>query len=205
MHSAAARHRDWRARPSYIRGFADAQRAHAAEREGMRAKEYRFPVRVEWMSGRTVAAGVLGKPALAVSPPREFHTDADPSVWSPEDLFCNAAATCLAVGIARLAESAELPVVSLDVCTEGVVGRREDGRFGFTRLEQVVELVTEPGCEDTARDVIHRAEESCLVAASLDVAVETRAVVYSSAVSPGRGSTTPDSGVPTTDGLAGRR
>lgn len=171
----------------------------------MRTKEFRFPVRVEWMSGRTVVASVLGKAPLPVATPPEFHKDADPSVWSPEDLFCNAAATCLAVGIARLAESAELPVVDLAVAAEGIVGRREDGRFGFLRLEQVVELVTEPGHEDAARDVIRRAEDGCLVAASLDVAIETRSVVYSSAVSPGRGSMTPDSGVPTTDGLAGRR
>jgi organic hydroperoxide reductase OsmC/OhrA len=171
----------------------------------MRTKEYRFPVRVEWMSGRTVVAGALGKPPLLVETPVEFNKDADPSVWSPEDLFGSAAATCLAVGIARLAETAQLPIVELDVAAEGVVGHREDGRFGFTRLEQIVELVTEPGFEDAARDLVARAEAGCLVAASLDVAIETRVVVYSSAASPGRGSMTPDSGVPTTEGLGGRR
>src|SRR5437763_15411419 len=129
----------------------------------MKTKEYRFPVRVEWTSGRTVVAGVVGKPRIAVSPPREFHRQADPSVWSPEDLFCTASATCLAVGIVRFAESADVPLRSLDVSAEGVVGQRDDGRFGFTRLEQVVELVTEPGHEATARELIQRAEETCLV------------------------------------------
>ncbi len=152
----------------------------------MKTKEYRFPVRVEWMSGRTVVAGVLGKPALEVSPPAEFNPEADPAVWSPEDLFCNAAATCLAVGIARLAAKAEVPLVDLDVVAEGVVGQRADGKFGFTRLEQVVELVTEPGFEDAARELVRRAERTCLVAASLDVEVETTVVCYSNAVMPGR-------------------
>jgi organic hydroperoxide reductase OsmC/OhrA len=142
-----------------------------------RSKEYRFPVRVEWMSGRRVVAGVLGKHPIAVETPTEFNPDADPAVWSPEDLFCNAAATCLAVGIARLAEAAELPIVDLDVSAEGVVGRRQDGRFGFVRLLQVVELVTEPGYEETARELVERAEAGCLVANSLDVAVETDVLV----------------------------
>jgi organic hydroperoxide reductase OsmC/OhrA len=171
----------------------------------MRTKEYRFPVRVEWMSDRTVVAGVLGKPALAVAPPAEFNPRADPEVWSPEDLLCNAAAACLAVGIARLALAAEVPLVELDVHAEGVVGQRPDGRFGFTRLEQVVELVTEPGFEATARELVDRAEASCLVAASLDVEIETTVCCYSSAASPGRGSSMPDSGVPTTAGPGGRR
>ena len=148
----------------------------------MKTKEYRFPVRVEWMSGRTVVAGVLGKPALEVTPPHEFNPDADPEVWSPEDLFCNAAATCLAVGIARLAAKAEVPLVSLDVCADGIVGQRPDGRFGFTRLEQVVELVTEEGFEAAARELVGQAERTCLVAASLDLEIETTVACYSAAL-----------------------
>ena len=147
-----------------------------------RSKEYTFPVRVEWVSGRTVVAGVLGKPAVVVSPPIEFNKDADPEVWSPEDLFCNAAATCLAVGIARLAAAAEVPLVDLAVSAEGTVTRREDGRFGFTKLEQLVELCVEPGHEEAARELVERAEAGCLVAASLDVAVETDLVVRTPAV-----------------------
>jgi organic hydroperoxide reductase OsmC/OhrA len=150
----------------------------------MKTKEYRFPVRVEWISGRSVVAGVLGKPALAVSPPAEFNPEADPAVWSPEDLLCNAAATCLAVGIARLAAKADVPLVELDVCADGIVGQRSDGRFGFTRLEQVVELVTEPSFEAAARELVERAERTCLVAASLDVEIETTVVCYARAVAP---------------------
>ena len=142
-----------------------------------RSKEYTFPVRVEWVSGRTVVAGVLGKPALVVSPPVEFNAEAHPVVWSPEAVFSIAAAECLAVGIARLAAAAEVPLVDLAVSAEGTVTRREDGRFGFTRLEQVVELCVEPEHEEAARELVERAEAGCLVAASLDVAVETDVVV----------------------------
>jgi organic hydroperoxide reductase OsmC/OhrA len=165
-----------RAAPDLIRERPDARRPGTAEASGVRAKEYRFPVRVEWIGGRDAVAGVLGKPPLAVAPPREFNPAADPAVWSPEDLFCNAAAACLAVGIARLARQERLPLVELDVVAEGVVGLRDDGRFGFTRLEQVVELVTESGFEAAARDVVARAEASCLVAASLDLEIETTVI-----------------------------
>jgi organic hydroperoxide reductase OsmC/OhrA len=169
--------------PDLIRVHPDAAPGRGGDREGMaRDKEYRFPVRVEWVSGRTVVAGVLGKPALVVSPPPEFNAEADPAVWSPEDLFCNAAATCLAVGIARLASAAEVPLLDLAVSAQGTVTRREDGRFGFTKLEQTVELEVEPGHEGAARELVERAESGCLVAASLDVAVETTVVVRTPAV-----------------------
>jgi organic hydroperoxide reductase OsmC/OhrA len=147
-----------------------------------RAKEYTFPVRVEWVSDRTVVAGALGKPALRVSPPVEFNKDADPAIWSPEDLFCNAAATCLAVGIARLAQAAEVPLLDLAVSATGTVTLREDGRFGFTRLDQLVELEVEPGHEAAARELVGRAEDGCLVAASLDVAIDTTVIVQTPAL-----------------------
>jgi organic hydroperoxide reductase OsmC/OhrA len=142
-----------------------------------RAKEYVFPVRAEWVSGRTVVSGAVGKPALVVSPPVEFNPDADPALWSPEDLFCSAAATCLALGVARLAAAAAVPLLELSVSADGTVTQREDGRFGFTRLAQVVDVSVAPGREAAARDVVARAEASCLVAASLDVAIETTVVV----------------------------
>jgi organic hydroperoxide reductase OsmC/OhrA len=139
----------------------------------VRPKEYRFPVEVEWRAERTVAAHVRGKRELAVATPPEFHADADPAVWSPEDLFGAAAATCLAVTIAGLAEREGLPLHDLTVSAEGIVGRRADGAFGFVRLEQRVELATDHADEERARALVERAEAGCLVAASLDVEIAT--------------------------------
>ena len=84
-----------------------------------------------------------------------------------------AASSCLAVTIVALAEREKLPVRGLSVHADGVVGRRPDGRFGFVRLKQTVELDTDPGYEDAARTVIARAEDGCLVTVSLDLLVET--------------------------------
>jgi organic hydroperoxide reductase OsmC/OhrA len=139
----------------------------------VKSKEYSFPVAVGWERERTVRASIDGKPPLAVATPPEFHRDADPGVWSPEDLLTAAAASCLAVTIAGAAEREELQLDELRVDATGVVGRRDDGRFGFTRIEQRVRVGVTAGDEERARALVERAEASCLVAVSLDVEIET--------------------------------
>jgi len=138
----------------------------------IRHKEFRFPVDVAWQAGRRTTASVEGKAQLPIATPPEFR-GGDPDTWSPEDAFVAAAGSCLAVTIVAVAEREELPMRGLSVHADGVVGRRPDGRFGFVRLEQTVELKTDPGYEETARAVIAKAEEGCLVTVSLDLPVET--------------------------------
>jgi organic hydroperoxide reductase OsmC/OhrA len=142
-----------------------------------KSKEYRFPVEVEWQEGRTVHVHVAGKEHVAITSPPEFNRDADPSVWSPEDLFGAAAAACLAVTITGIAKREELPLHALSVDAVGVVGRREDGHFGFRKIEQHVTITTDPGEEDRAHALVERAEQTCLVAVSLDVEFETEIAV----------------------------
>jgi organic hydroperoxide reductase OsmC/OhrA len=52
-------------------------------------------------------------------------------------------------------------------------GKRDDGHFGFTRL--LLQLTVETDAVDTARAraLGEKAEETCLVSASLDLPVET--------------------------------
>jgi peroxiredoxin-like protein len=142
-----------------------------------KGKEYGFPVTVEWEGARRVRAGVAGKSALAVSTPPEFHRDADPSVWSPEDLLTAAAATCLTVTIAGAAEREGLVLEDLSVNATGVVGLRDDGHFGFVRIKQKVVVAVAVGDEERARQLVERAESTCLVAVSLDVEIETAIAV----------------------------
>jgi organic hydroperoxide reductase OsmC/OhrA len=135
-------------------------------------REYRFGVDVAWDGERRTTATVEGKQPLDIATPPEFR-GTDPDVWSPEDAFVAAAASCLAVTIASLADAQELPLHNLDVHAEGVVGRRGDGRFGFVKIDQTVELETDPGQQDAARAVVAKAEETCLVSVSLALPVET--------------------------------
>ena len=138
----------------------------------VRPKEFPFSVEVVWEGGRRTRAYVAGKHALQIATPPEFR-GTDPDLWSPEDAFVAAAASCLALTIAALAEHEELPLADLSVQAEGVIGRREDRRFGFVRIEQTVTLETEPGREQAARALVAKAEDGCLVTVSLDLPVET--------------------------------
>jgi organic hydroperoxide reductase OsmC/OhrA len=138
----------------------------------MRPKEFHFPLAVDWTAGRRVAVSVAGKHNVDVAPPPEFR-GTDPTVWSPEDLFVAACAACVAVTLTGLAERAELPLRRLSVSGDGVAGMRVEGRFGFTRIELRLELETDPGFEELAGELARKAEETCLVSASLDLPVET--------------------------------
>jgi organic hydroperoxide reductase OsmC/OhrA len=145
-------------------------------RPKVRAKEFHFPVAIDWLGGRRVVARVEGKQPVDVMPPPVF-SGTDPAAWSPEDFFVAAAAACLAVTFTGLAEREGLSYESLHVGGDGVAGMREDGRFGFTRLLLRLAIDTRGGDVETARRLAHTAEARCLVAASLDVHVETDIVV----------------------------
>lgn len=142
-----------------------------------RAKEHAFPVSVEWEGERSVRVRIPGKDGLAVATPPMFHRGADPTVWSPEDLLAAAAAACLAVTVAGAAERDELVLHELWVHATGIVGLRADGRYGFTRIEQHVRVAVAAEDKERARQLVERAESTCLVASSLDLEVETRVEV----------------------------
>jgi organic hydroperoxide reductase OsmC/OhrA len=141
----------------------------------VRPKEFHFPLTVESVGRRRVRAEVEGKQAVEVCPPVVFAGD-DATTWSPEDFFVAAAASCLAVTFTGIAERACLDYESLSVRADGVCGKRPDGRFGFTSLWLRLELTTDEDPAE-ARRLAERAEETCLVAASLDVPVEAQIVI----------------------------
>ena len=141
----------------------------------VRPKEFHFPLTVESVGGRRVRAEVEGKQPVEVCPPVVFSGD-DPGTWSPEDFFVAAAASCLAVTFTGIAERACFDYDSLTVEADGICGQRPDGRFGFTSLWLRFELATDEDVME-ARKLAERAEEACLVAASLDVPIETQIVI----------------------------
>ena len=90
-----------------------------------------------------------------------------------------AAASCLAVTFTGIAARAGLAYERLTVDSDGVCGPRPDGTFGFTRLRLRLDLETAADPAE-ARGLAERAENTCLVAASLDVPVEVSIVVNGS-------------------------
>ena len=142
----------------------------------MRVKEFSFPVEVEWLGDTRVATRVEGKREIETSSPPEFRGK-DATIWSPEDFFVSAAASCLAITLQGIAERRGLVLHALRVTGEGVVGRRDDERFGFTRMNLRIALKTDAGQEELAREVAVKAEEGCLVAVSLALPIELEVAV----------------------------
>ena len=146
------------------------QRAERRNEE-MRAKEFSFPIAVEWLGDTRVATRIDGKREIETSSPPEFR-GTDATIWSPEDFFVAAAASCLAITLAGIAEQRGLPLHGLNVSGDGVVGMRDDGQFGFTRMRFRVAVKTDAGQEELACEVARKAEEDCLVAVSVDLSIE---------------------------------
>jgi organic hydroperoxide reductase OsmC/OhrA len=141
------------------------------QKSAVRSKEFHFPVTVEWLGERRVAAHVAGKPPIEVTAPPEFR-GVDPSTWSPEDFLVAAAASCLAVTFTGLAQRAGLAFDGLAVDGDGVAGGRADGRFGFKRLQLGLHVEVDPADDALAHELAEKAEATCLVSASLDLPVE---------------------------------
>lgn len=147
----------------------------------MRAKEFEFPVSVEWLGDTRVSTRVGGKAEVVTSSPPEFR-GGDPALWSPEDFFVASAVSCLAITFQGIAARRELPLHGLRASGKGTVGTREDGRFGFSRLSMRIEIETDEGMEELAREIAHKAEDGCLVVVSLDLPIETEVVVNTAAI-----------------------
>jgi len=135
----------------------------------IRPKEFHFPVAVDWIGGRRVAARVEGKPAIEIAPPPAFR-GTDPELWSPEDFLVAAAGSCLAITFTGLAAREDVAYENLRVEADGVAGRRRDGRFGFTRI--CLHMSARGPDVGAIERLARKAEESCLVSASLDLPVE---------------------------------
>jgi len=137
----------------------------------MRVKEFSFPVAVEWLGDTRAVTRISGKKEIETSSPPEFRGK-DATIWSPEDFFVGAVASCLAITFSGIAERRGLPLHGLEVSGDGVVGMRDDRRFGFTRMRFRVAVKTDAGQEELACEVARKAEEDCLVAVSVDLPIE---------------------------------
>jgi organic hydroperoxide reductase OsmC/OhrA len=133
-------------------------------------KTHRFPVDVRWVRDKITVASVAGKQELQVATPPEFHGGVE-GVWSPEDLFVGAVATCYTVTLVSATRRRKVPLRALEVRSSGDVSQRPDGRYGFVAIDLEVELETDAGFEAEANAAAIDAERGCLVAASLDTPV----------------------------------
>jgi peroxiredoxin-like protein len=104
-------------------------------------------------------------PNLQTAPPAEF--DGPGNVWSPETLLCAAVADCFVLTFRGISRAAKFEWVSLECEVEGSLERAE-GVTRFTRYTTRAVLKVPAGTdEQRARQLLERAEHSCLVSNSL--------------------------------------
>jgi organic hydroperoxide reductase OsmC/OhrA len=136
-----------------------------------RTKSFDFPVSLQWAGGKRVRAYVGDKQMIEIATPPEFKGDS-PGTWSPEDFLVAAAASCYAVTFVAIAKRRDVPFYDLALEAVGRIGPREDGSLGFLAIELAVELETDGGQIEAAREVAEHAERGCLVSQALGIPVE---------------------------------
>ena len=107
--------------------------------------------------------------------PREFDGPGD--AWSPETLLLAAVQGCFLLTVRAMAEAAHVPFASLSADTWGTVDRNH-GTMRFTEIV-VAPTITFPAGTDMAqaRRLVERAEQACLITASLSTPVRVDATL----------------------------
>ena len=144
-------------------------------------KEFQFPVSIRWRGGRLARADSDDKESLEIATPPEFRGGLD-GYWSPEALLVASTASCFALTLAAVAERRHAPLLDVSIGATGHMGRRHDGRLGFTVIEINAVVETLSGSEEAVTTAAKAAEEHCLVAQALDVPVHVALAVTAVAV-----------------------
>ena len=107
-----------------------------------------------------------GTRVIESAPPREF--DGPGNQWSPEGLLTAAVVDCFVLGFRAIATASKFQWISLDAQTEGIL-ERIDGRMRFTRFATHAKLLVPATADlERAKRLLEKAEQSCLVANSLN-------------------------------------
>ncbi|VVM07540.1 hypothetical protein MAMC_01681 [Methylacidimicrobium cyclopophantes] len=114
-------------------------------------------------------------PSLEVTAPAQFGGPGN--VWSPEELLTASVASCFLLTFDTLAEFARLPWIELSCPTEAIL-EMADGKRRFTRFSLRPTLKLPRGADaQKAEHLLRKAEERCLVTASLSGAVTLSASI----------------------------
>jgi organic hydroperoxide reductase OsmC/OhrA len=126
---------------------------------------HRYVASAQGAPSGTVAVDSPSLPSLVTAPPPEF--DGPGGIWSPETLFVGAIADCFILTFRGLARAAGLEWTDLACRVEGVLDRVE-------RVSQFTHYATHatlriPASADEAKasELLHKAEDRCLISNSL--------------------------------------
>jgi organic hydroperoxide reductase OsmC/OhrA len=140
------------------------------------AREFRYPVSIDWWGAELMNAHAPEKGSLRVAPPREFG-GTHPSFWNPEQLLAAAVGSCYAISLRAVAERMRIPLHELEVEAIGRVERSAQGGYGYAGVHLDVALETDSDWVEAAERAAQLAEERCIVAGALAIPVDVRLVV----------------------------
>lgn len=125
-------------------------------------------------AGYAMASNGLA-PALRIAPPVEYDGPGD--AWTPEHLLLAAVQSCFLFTLRAVARASRIELVHVDVAASGTVDRSDGGtRFTEIVLCPTVTLATSIDRERINR-LFEKAEQACLVSASLSTPVRLRAAI----------------------------
>jgi organic hydroperoxide reductase OsmC/OhrA len=91
-----------------------------------------------------------------------------PGLWTPEHFLLSAIASCFVATFEAIANASNFEFVHLDIVTEGIVQKIEDGRLKFSALTVNPTLTIEAEEDrDRAIKLLNKTERLCLIANSL--------------------------------------
>jgi organic hydroperoxide reductase OsmC/OhrA len=106
------------------------------------------------------------QPSIIFSAPPEFRGQA--GHWTPEHLFVAGVASCYVSTFSGMADVSKFEFLSLNLEAEAILGKDEKGwRFTQVVLRPRLKIAQDTDRERANR-LLHKAEEACLVARSLN-------------------------------------
>jgi peroxiredoxin-like protein len=135
----------------------------------MKPLPHQYDVRLTGGPAGYATLSVAGVPDLRAAPPLDFDGPGD--AWSPEHLLLAAVETCFLFTLRAVAQASRIEFTALELIAEGTVDRH-DGGMRFTEIVLRPRLGLRAGADESrARRAMEKAEQACLVTASLSVAV----------------------------------
>lgn len=140
----------------------------------MSTTSYQFEVSLEREERGHITLDAGPRVPIAGGPPPEFGGTS--IRWSAEHLLISAVGLCFATTLEFHAARRAVSILALRCDARGTVEKTPRG-LAFTAIELDVEATAAIGQGDALRELVARAEATCLVSASLACPVRVRAAI----------------------------
>jgi peroxiredoxin-like protein len=130
-----------------------------------------YQINCTFTGNKEASVGCAGQPTIKMSVPKEF--DGPNTGWSPEAMFLNALAGCVAFTFSTIAGMMKLDFSNLMIAATGTVEAHPDKRMYFSKVTLQPSLtLANPADESKLPKMWENTEKHCLVSNSVQCPVE---------------------------------